>query len=361
MPGAITRLFSACAAPFSSDDDSHGDDASLWARDLRLSAGDVSAAVVQANQVLEDQCLVESGAFGTFVGVFDGHGGPDAARFVCDHIFRHFLEISSSSASITPATIRNTFLTTERSFLSLVSSLFPSNPDISTCGTCCLVGLIHNNTIHIANAGDSRAVLGRRSGSRVEAVQLSEEHNANLEEVRREMKAEHPDDPGIVEFKHGVWRIKGIIQVSRSIGDAYMKYQEYNREPIKQKFRIAGPIRRPILTADPAISSRAIQPNDAFLIFASDGLWEHLTNQEAVDVVRAHPHAGSAKRLIKAALQEAAKKREMRYSDLISIDKKVRRHFHDDITAVVIFLNHEPAKNGMLGNPNLSVRCPIDN
>jgi pyruvate dehydrogenase phosphatase len=48
---------------------------------------------------------------------------------------------------------------------------------------------------------------------------------------------------------------------------------------------------------------------------------------------------GCARRLIRAALQEAAKKREMRYSDLKKIDRGVRRHFHDDITVIVVFLD----------------------
>lgn len=48
---------------------------------------------------------------------------------------------------------------------------------------------------------------------------------------------------------------------------------------------------------------------------------------------------GVAKRLIKAALCEAAKKREMRYSDLKKIDRGVRRHFHDDITVIVVYLD----------------------
>jgi pyruvate dehydrogenase phosphatase len=42
---------------------------------------------------------------------------------------------------------------------------------------------------------------------------------------------------------------------------------------------------------------------------------------------------------VKTAMQEAAKKREMRYSDLNKIDRGVRRHFHDDITVIVIFLD----------------------
>ncbi|KAK1391523.1 hypothetical protein POM88_010579 [Heracleum sosnowskyi] len=50
---------------------------------------------------------------------------------------------------------------------------------------------------------------------------------------------------------------------------------------------------------------------------------------------------GSAKRLVKAALQEVARKRETRYSDCRRIEKKVQRHFHDDITVFVLFLNHD--------------------
>lgn len=42
---------------------------------------------------------------------------------------------------------------------------------------------------------------------------------------------------------------------------------------------------------------------------------------------------------MKTALQEAAKKREMRYSDLKKIDRGVRRHFHDDITVIIVFLD----------------------
>lgn len=48
---------------------------------------------------------------------------------------------------------------------------------------------------------------------------------------------------------------------------------------------------------------------------------------------------GIARRLIEAALHEAAKKREMRYSDLQKIEGGVRRHFHDDITVIVLFFN----------------------
>jgi pyruvate dehydrogenase phosphatase len=72
----------------------------------------------------------------------------------------------------------------------------------------------------VANAGDSRVVLGRlvkATGDAV-AVQLSAEHNASIESVRKELHAMHPDDPSIVVLKHNVWRVKGLIQVLEGAG-----------------------------------------------------------------------------------------------------------------------------------------------
>lgn len=82
-----------------------------------------------------------------------------------------------------------------------------------------------------------------------------------------------------------------LMQVSRSIGDVYMKHAKYNREPINAKFRISEPMNKPILTATPSIVTHPLHPNDSFLIFASDGLWEHLSNEKAVEIVQSHPHA----------------------------------------------------------------------
>lgn len=93
------NLISPCWKPFGHGDNSsagivggrEGKDGLLWFRDIgKYGSGEFSMAVVQANQVLEDQSQIESGPLGTFVGVYDGHGGPDASRYVCDHLFRNF-------------------------------------------------------------------------------------------------------------------------------------------------------------------------------------------------------------------------------------------------------------------------------
>ncbi|RZC04393.1 probable protein phosphatase 2C 42 isoform X2 [Glycine soja] len=269
---------------------------------------------------------------------------------------------AESRGVVTTETIERAFRQTEEGYMALVSGSWNARPHIASAGTCCLVGVIFQQTLFVANAGDSRVVLGKKVGNTggMAAIQLSTEHNANLEAVRQELKELHPHDPQIVVLKHGVWRVKGIIQVSRSIGDVYLKHAQFNREPLNAKFRLPEPMNMPILSANPTILSHALQPNDSFLIFASDGLWEHLSNEKAVDIVNSNPHAGSAKRLIKAALHEAARKREMRYSDLRKIDKKVRRHFHDDISVIVLFLNHDLISRGTVLDPTLSIRSALD-
>lgn len=90
-----------------------------------------------------------------------------------------------------------------------------SKPHIASAGTCCLVGIICNGMIYIANSGDSRVVLGRLERARREtsAIQLSTEHNVNLERVRDELRLKHPFDSEIVVLRHNVWRVKGLIQV----------------------------------------------------------------------------------------------------------------------------------------------------
>lgn len=89
-------------------------DGLLWYKDLGHHVnGEFSMAVIQANNVLEDQCQLESGSLssvetgpqGTFVGVYDGHAGPEAAHFVCDHLFNNVK--SMFSFLICPLSNRN--------------------------------------------------------------------------------------------------------------------------------------------------------------------------------------------------------------------------------------------------------------
>lgn len=337
----------------------------LWYQDLCPHAtGEFSYAVIQANAILEDMSQVETGVFGTFVGVYDGHGGPEASRSIRDTLYNHIQKFKAEEEGImSSAVLRKAFKATEDRFFEIVRKGWLLKPQLAATGSCCLAGMISDSNLYIANVGDARAVLGTYSkdtGS-VVAKQLSKEHNVSIQAVREELIAKHFDDPQIVLLKQQVWRVKGLIQVSRSIGDFYLKKPEYNREPLTARFRLPEPLKRPVMSADPECAVYTLGPRDEFIIFASDGLWEHLSNQEAVDIICSQPRQGIARRLIKAAMQEAARKREMRYTDLKGIERGIRRHFHDDITVIVVFL--DPTNNShhrKIPSHHISVKCPVD-
>ena len=80
-------------------------DGLLWYKDLGYHVnGEFSMAVMQANSLLEDQSQLESGQLsnlgsgprGTFIGVYDGHGGPETSRFVNENLFLNLKSMFSS-------------------------------------------------------------------------------------------------------------------------------------------------------------------------------------------------------------------------------------------------------------------------
>lgn len=87
-------------------------------------------------------------------------------------------------------------------------------PDLAATGSCCLVGVVHNNILYVANAGDSRAVLARwADGDDFEVVQLSVDYNANDRDRRDEVRAELGNDPSLFRYVHGSARVRGTLQV----------------------------------------------------------------------------------------------------------------------------------------------------
>ncbi|TKY62538.1 phosphatase 2C 43 [Spatholobus suberectus] len=369
----FASIVSSCLRPvrryarMSNDDDdvdessSSTEDSLLWCRDLeKHSCGEFSFAVVQANEVIEDHSQVEIGSDAIFVGVYDGHGGPEASLFIRDHLFQHLMGIARDNGTISEEILRGAVSATEDGFLTLVHRSYMIKPLIASIGSCCLVGVIWKGTLYIANLGDSRAIIGSTGRSnQIIAEQLTREHNASREDIRLELRALHPQDSQIVVMNRGTWRVKGIIQVSRSIGDAYLKRPQFSLDPSFPRFHLPEPITQPVLTAEPSLCSRVLQPHDKFLIFASDGLWEHMTNQQAAEVVYKNPRNGVARKLVKAALKEAANKRKMKYKELQKIEKGNRRIFHDDITVIVVFIDHELLREKVTV-PELSIRGFID-
>jgi hypothetical protein len=88
-----------------------------------------------------------------------------------------------------------------------------------------------------------------------------------------------------------VWWL--YCQESRSVGDFYLKKPEYSLDPLFRQVGAPVALKRPTLSAEPSIQVRKLKPNDLFLIFASDGLWEHLSDDAAVQIVFKNPRTVS--------------------------------------------------------------------
>lgn len=111
-------------APMSKDDDEGlgggEEDALLWSKDLeKHSHGEYSFAVVQANTVIEDRSQVETGKSATFIGVYDGHGGPEASKYISDHLFNHLKSEISFSLSVVSTRMLSVFILIARFDLDL--------------------------------------------------------------------------------------------------------------------------------------------------------------------------------------------------------------------------------------------------
>ncbi|KAH6771234.1 hypothetical protein C2S52_016037 [Perilla frutescens var. hirtella] len=182
-----------------------------------------------------------------FFGVYDGHGGSKAAEFVAGNLHLKILEmLETSSGREKEKAIKEGYLKTDEEFLKQGLS----------SGVCCVTALIEGKEMVVSNLGDCRAVLCRDGI----AEAITTDHTPEREDERRRIEA----NGGYVEIHRGTWRVHGTLAVSRSIGDAHLK-----------DWVMAVPDTKIIhLTSDME-----------YLVLASDGLWEEVSNQEAVDIV----------------------------------------------------------------------------
>lgn len=156
-------------------------------------------------------------------------------------------------------------------------------------GSCALLSFYDSQSklLRVACTGDSRAVLGRRSTSgNWTATPLSvDQTGSNLAEAAR-LRKQHPNEPYVV--RNG--RVLGGLEPSRAFGDASYKWTREISEKLKQHFfaRSISPMLKtpPYVTAEPVVSTTKIQPETGdFVVLATDGLWEMLTNEEVIGLV----------------------------------------------------------------------------
>ncbi|KAF2004914.1 protein serine/threonine phosphatase 2C [Amniculicola lignicola CBS 123094] len=156
-------------------------------------------------------------------------------------------------------------------------------------GSCALLSFYDSKSklLRVACTGDSRAILGRRGpNGKWTATQLSEDQTGSTESEVERLRREHPGEPNVV--RNG--RILGGLEPSRAFGDAYYKWTMTTIKELKESYFARTPRdyfkSPPYVTAEPVVTTTKVEPEKGdFVVMATDGLWEMLTNEEVVGLV----------------------------------------------------------------------------
>lgn len=131
-------------------------------------------------------------------------------------------------------------------------------------GATAIVAVLTGRILTVANAGDSRAVLCR-AGGKTEALSFDHKPQQQVESSRITKAG---------GFVNQFGRVNGNLNLSRSIGD--LKYKQVpGISPAEQ-----------IITSEPDILQVVLHAEDEFIILGCDGIWDCLSNENAVQFVR---------------------------------------------------------------------------
>ena len=242
-----------------------------------------------------------------FLQVFDGHGGIDATLFIKNKILNYIVEDSNIPTSI-KKTVKNAFVKADHAILN-ASSLDSSSGtttltalitrmleivilhsylsllivtwfwcfqtlidhwswynirgyfyfyDVLFIAIICLTHKCYR-TMLIANAGDSRAVLGKWG----RVIELSKDHKPNCTAER--LRIEKLGDVIYDGY------LNGQLSLARALGDWHIKGSKVSKSPLSSK---------------PELEEILLSEEDEFLIIGCDGLWDVISNQCAVTMVR---------------------------------------------------------------------------
>jgi protein phosphatase 2C family protein 2/3 len=220
--------------------------------------------------------------------VFDGHMGDHCSKFLQRYLGRYIYNNRHYPHDI-PRALKSAFLRLDRTYLKIALGEGRSS------GAAAVALLVHGRMLYVANAGDCRAVLCE-GGT---AVPLSTDHvpsnQSELERIQRHG----------VRVKHGRLRVtsrtgEGLsLNVSRGFGSI----------AFKDKRRLIGRA----VTAEPDVRAASLTRDSEFVVLASDGLWDVMSNEHVIDFVRtrlqdkmARDHPNSALFGITTALVDQA-------------------------------------------------------
>ncbi|KAG2310459.1 hypothetical protein Bca52824_022016 [Brassica carinata] len=221
-------------------------------------------------------------------GIFDGHGGSRAAEYLKKHLFNNLM-MHPQFLTDTKLALSETYKQTDVAFLESEKDTY--RDDGSTASAAVLVG----NHLYVANVGDSRTIVSKAG----KAIALSDDHKPNRSDERKRIES-----AGGVIMWAGTWRVGGVLAMSRAFGNRMLKQ---------------------FVVAEPEIQDLEIDHEAEFLVLASDGLWDVVTNEDAVSLAQSEEDPVAAARKL--------------------TDTAFTRGSADNITCIVVKFHHDKTES----------------
>lgn len=251
----------------------------------------------------------------SYFGIFDGHGGSSCAEFLRDNLLDCILKQEDFPHRPVEA-IKAGFADAEEQFLEQIDD--SGKPDYS--GSCANVVLVIKDICYVANVGDSRAIMSADRGMRL--FELSQDHKPNLPKERDRIEKcggkvytteALPSVTSPSEKPQVTYRVlPGRLAISRAFGDADAKLMRLGGSP--------GAV-----SAVPDVKTFRISKKYDFILIASDGVYDCLSNSDIVKTAwnvfntSQFTFHGACGEIVKSVLEEAMSRRS-----------------YDNVTAVLI-------------------------
>ena len=269
-------------------------------------AGCKGPGIVKTNQdafFIKDNFLKNNEYF--YIGVCDGHGefGHVVSNFVINKLPSYIKDLSNES-------ITSAFKKTNKEIYG------NTKLDSSMSGTTVVSIVLTPNNILCINLGDSRAALFKYDNGIYYCKNLSRDHKpAEADEARRidlsggRIKRCYDEDHKRFVGPERVWmknKDEPGLAMTRSLGDKIAHNIGVSDEPEFKTFTYDG--------------------TEKYIIIASDGLWEYVSGDQCISIVKPFYEEGLDAQEAALALTKEAFRRWKRKEVAI-----------DDITVVVIF------------------------
>jgi len=206
-----------------------------------------------------------------FFGVFDGFSGRDCAQDATQAVPKALADnIAASGLSADLSAIW------PKVFADADEALRQHEYVGCTCTSVFVWEYEGERYVQSANCGDSNVYLFRGD----KAIMLNTEHKVTSPEERKRIQAMG------IEMTPGQTRVNGVA-VARALGVHFIKDENLG------------------IVSTPSVSTvYKLQPDDHFLVIASDGLWDVISGQNACEMIRDLPNASAmASTLLKHAVK----------------------------------------------------------